>query len=253
MNAVPPGQASRKPDNFLAAIEVARPNATPPPQNESPPDARQQPRARSKEQGAVETIAQCESIVNTAEGSTSGTAESSGADQQEPDVVAAQRFLDLLAPGEAITFQTFDDTKRKRKELARIRHGHLDEHGAELLRLNQQGAGIYWTVNRTDLKGRCERNIVGVRALFVDLDGAPIDPVVRAAAAPDVIVESSPGRFHAYWRIADCPLDQFTALQKALAAKFNGDLKVSDLPRVLRVPGFLHRKAAPFLARLVRP
>jgi hypothetical protein len=40
-------------------------------------------------------------------------------------------------------------------------------------------------------------------------------------------------------------------LQKDLAARFSGDPKVCDLPRVMRLPGFYHRKAAPFLTRII--
>src|SRR3546814_12207969 len=32
---------------------------------------------------------------------------------------------------------------------------------------------------------------------------------------------------------------------------FAGDPKVHDKPRVMRLPGFLHRKSVPFLSRLV--
>jgi hypothetical protein len=39
-----------------------------------------------------------------------------------------------------------------------------------------------------------------------------------------------------------------------LAHKFNGDKSVSDLARVMRLPGFYHRKTdTPFLTRLVDP
>ena len=49
----------------------------------------------------------------------------------------------------------------------------------------------------------------------------------------------------------DVPLVGFSELQKALAAEFSGDPKVHDLPRVMRLPGFLHRKGQPFQCRVV--
>ena len=85
-----------------------------------------------------------------------------------------------------------------------------------------------------------------VRAVFVDLDGAPLAPVLEAGLEPHVVVESSPGKFHVYWQVDDCPLDQFERVQRALARRFGGDPSVHDLPRVLRVPGFLHCKGEPF-------
>jgi len=69
---------------------------------------------------------------------------------------------------------------------------------------------------------------------------------------PHIVVESSPGKWHAYWRVADVPLDKFSELQIALAALFGGDPAVSDLPRVMRVPGFFHLKGEPFRVRLLR-
>lgn len=168
-----------------------------------------------------------------------------------PDPREAQRFLELIAEGdERIAFQTFTD-RQNGAALARVLTGTLEEHGAELLRLNGRGAGVFFTVNATDGKGRRAENITAVRALFVDLDGAPIEPVMRCGLQPHAIVESSPGRFHAYWLAAGCALEAFGPLQKALAAKFNGDPSVHDLPRVMRLPGFVHRKKAPFASRIV--
>jgi hypothetical protein len=88
--------------------------------------------------------------------------------------------------------------------------------------------------------------------VFVDLDGASINPVIDGPLAPSIIVQSSPGKFHAYWLVNDLPLVDFSGFQKALAHRFSGDPSVCDLPRVLRVPGFLHRKAEPFLTHLVK-
>ena len=175
-------------------------------------------------------------------------------DAVQPSASEAVRFLmalDDAGAGGRFSFQTFDDTAlRDDKSLAKIRHGTLDQHWPELVKLNNRGAGVFVTVNVTDLKGRKTGNITKVRALFADLDGAPLDPVATCSTPPHIIVKSSPGRWHCYWLVRDMPLDQFEPMQIALAARFNGDLSVKDLPRVLRVPGFVHRKAAPFLSLL---
>jgi hypothetical protein len=163
----------------------------------------------------------------------------------------AERFLDLLAPGEPVAFQTFDDRKRKPDPFAKWMHGTLAQHRATLADLNARGAGVFWMVNAGDGKGRSNRNVQRIRALFVDLDGAPLEPVQASPLQPHCIVESSPNRWHAYWRIADCPLADFTLLQKTLAARFNADASVNDLCRVLRLPGFLHRKGEPFESRII--
>lgn len=167
------------------------------------------------------------------------------------DLTAAQQFLSLLAEGGEVTFQTFDDTDRKRPELARIFHGDLDDHAAELGRLNRAGAGVFFMVNAGDGKGRRAENVTEVRAVFADLDGAPLDPVRLCALKPHAIVESSPGRFHAYWLALDVRPEQFRPLQQGIAARFGGDVKVCDLPRVMRLPGFWHQKGKPFQTRIV--
>ena len=165
------------------------------------------------------------------------------------DLVAAARFLTRLTDGEPITFQTFTDQGDERN-LARILHGTLADHGNALQALNQAGAGVFLMVNAGDGLGRKAENVVRVRALFADLDGAPLAPVLAAQPEPHLIIESSPSRYHAYWLVKDCPLDRFTLLQAAIAAKFASDPKVKDLPRVMRLPGYWHQKAEPFQTRI---
>jgi len=169
-----------------------------------------------------------------------------------PDVAQAERFLTLLAEGEEVTFQTFDDRHGKAPKdnrLIRVFHGDLADHAREMAELNERGAGIYWMVNRGDGTGRKSENVTRVRALFLDLDGAPLPGIW--ALEPHIVVESSPGRYHVYWAVADCPFDRFTPVQRSLAAEFDGDPSVCDLSRVMRLPGFLHRKQAPFMARVI--
>jgi len=164
----------------------------------------------------------------------------------------ASQFLNLIAEGEQITFQTFDDMKGRHScNLVRVLHGTLEQHLPILKELNEQGAGIFFTVNKTDLKGRETKNIKKVRAVFVDLDGAPLEPILSAPLAPHIVVESSPKRFHAYWLIEELPLEQFSLVQKALIKRFDGDPVIHDLPRVMRLPGFIHRKGDPVLVRVI--
>ena len=164
----------------------------------------------------------------------------------------AWKFLHALG-GDEFTFQTFDDdATRKSRSLVRVFHGTIDQHCAALENLNAKGAGIFATINRTDGNGRKRDNVVGIRAVFVDLDGAPLTPIMKWALPPHIVVESSPARYHAYWLVDDTvALTEFTGLQKKLAKLFGGDPKVHDLPRVLRLPGFIHRKGGPFRTRLV--
>jgi hypothetical protein len=165
----------------------------------------------------------------------------------------AARFLQLHDPAAtAFTFQTFDDdSNRVDPSLVRVLHGPLEQHAAALTRLNDKGAGIFVTVNQTDLKGRKTENITKVRAVFVDLDGAPIEPVMRNRVKPHIIVATSHEKFHCYWLVRDLPLDAFASVQRAIANRYGGDTAICDLPRVMRLPGFYHRKREPFLIRII--
>ncbi|PLW82523.1 hypothetical protein CWI75_12295 [Kineobactrum sediminis] len=170
----------------------------------------------------------------------------------------AARFIDHLAsnPGDTHTFQVIP----LKAGQPRILHGTLSKVQDQLGQLNAAGMGIFACVNETDGKGRSAANITRVRSLFLDLDGPPLEPVLSAGLQPHMIVESSRGKWHAYYLVSDCNLDEFTTLQRRLAARFNGDPSVNDLPRIMRVPGYYHRKldkvtgklSEPFLTRIER-
>jgi len=156
----------------------------------------------------------------------------------------------LESIGEYFTFQTFGD-KNKSKHLVKTLHGTFAQHEGILTRLNQDGAGIFFTVNETDLKGRTAGNVTRVRALFADFDTVDHARSFDYFLPPSFVVESSPGKHHAYWLLSDdLPLHEFKACQIALAELLGSDPKINDLPRVMRVPGFKHQKShSPFVVR----
>jgi hypothetical protein len=183
------------------------------------------------------------------EAPTAPAATTAPAADDKPNRDEAARFLALLDPAATgFTFQTFDDNKeRKDPKLARILHGSLDQHFAALCQLNARGAGIFVTINETDFKGRTNKNIVAARRLFLDLDNGSAPP---REPAPHVVVESSPGRWQVYWRARGIELAAFTPLQMTIAQRFGGDSAAKDRARVLRLPGFFHRKGAPVMVRI---
>ena len=181
------------------------------------------------------------------------------------DIALAEQFLALLdEEAEAFTFQTFadsaqakaEDKERERKgqpkKYAHVFHGRLPRHITALERLNRSGAGVFVTVNQTDLKGRKAENIQRVRAVFADTDGADLAPILNAKPEASFIVESSPGNAHPYWLTDDLALAQFEGVQRRIADTFGTDTSVTDLPRVLRLPGFYHRKGEPFMVRMMQ-
>jgi hypothetical protein len=177
----------------------------------------------------------------------------------EPDIQRARDFLNALDhEATSWTFQTFDDNAdRKEKSLAQMRHGTLDQGWPWMCEMSARGAGVFVTVNETDGIGRKASNIKRVRAVFVDTDGADIDPIKDAD--PHILVESSCGNFHAYWLVEDAPKGGFKPAQKAMSAAWGTDKSVNDLSRVMRFPGFPHQKVdekkgltgEPFMVKIV--
>lgn len=68
-----------------------------------------------------------------------------------------------------------------------------------------------------------------------------------------MIVETNNG-YHIYWIITEGAINKFVPIQKALVRKFNADPAVTNLARVMRVPGFFHMKNpnSPFMVRVIR-
>lgn len=176
-----------------------------------------------------------------------------------PDCAGARQFLSLLEPlsGSHCFHPIWDGSGEKPRPPL---HGTLDEHLSSLVRRNQEGFGIFVAVNEV-AKGERRRaeNVTRVRALFADADDPERVPEIGALIEriglphPSMIVESSAGKRHYYWLTDDCPLAEFTAVQKALSKALGTDPVVHDLARVMRLPGFYHRKGRPFRTRLVYP
>ena len=174
------------------------------------------------------------------------------------DFVEAQRFLTLLDPSPASVFhyQTFDDNKaRKLKSLVRTGYSYGADLGAlqRLAELSDNGAGVFVAINE-HIPGtaRQQANIKRIRALTLDLDGAPRYGVDHCPLTPSIIVESSTGKYHCYWLVdGDFPQQIYAAVQRGLAERFNGDPSIAGTQHVLRLPGFLHQKHSPRMVHII--
>lgn len=169
----------------------------------------------------------------------------------------AERFLTLLdEDADVFCFQTFDDLdSRKSPKLAAVEHGTLDSLWSWLDAKNKNGAGIFVTINEVEAgAARTIPNVVRVRAVFADFDPPKTAPApAKYPLPPAWQVESSPGKRHAYWPVDGLPLADFQPLMRTIIASLKSDTQPNDLPRVMRLPGFYHRKnpATPHLVRLI--
>jgi hypothetical protein len=171
------------------------------------------------------------------------------------DYKSASKFLRTLAGEDGskeFLFQTFADRKAdKASSLTRLLHGSLADCFDQLAERNGRGAGVFVTINATRGKGRKASNYDHPRAVWADLDGAT---VAKWPLEPSMIVETSPGKQHVYWLLAedDIPLDTWRACMARIVERYGADRNATDPVRVLRLPGFLHCKGKPVIVRLLQ-
>lgn len=161
----------------------------------------------------------------------------------------AQRFLDALDPNGHFWFQVAQEAVGSNIR-SHVLDGSLDQVWEKLVQLNAEGAAIWVQINAAT--GRKNTDVTRVRAYFVDLDGADPTDLLAPESGADILVATSPGKYHGYWLAGDVPLDEFKARQQALAVRFGGDRSVCNLGRVMRLPGLYHHKREPFLTRVVQ-
>lgn len=132
--------------------------------------------------------------------------------------------------------------------------GSLTAVASQLEAYNQQGYGIFMTVNAMNPTGpRTLENVAYIRAHVVDLDDIisaqdSYQRAVKSGMPPHFAVQSSQGKFHLYWLVEPYKDNEFYSLhQRKLVQLYNSDPNVIDATRILRVPGFYHNKREPQL------
>jgi len=109
---------------------------------------------------------------------------------------------------------------------------------------NYKGWGIFSTPNDFEGARRIE-NLERINAWYIDIDGCDkktkLDQINKATIQPSAVVETKSG-YHCYWWACDATVHNFAEIEKRLIHYFNADPQVKDLPRLMRVPNFLHCK-----------
>lgn len=166
-------------------------------------------------------------------------------------------FLRMLDPNAKwFTFQTLTDGEGKPAPDPLAKVFNLSRFTRPVLRLYEEGAGVWITVNDTAGKGRRSQDVKRIRAVWQeDDDGYEGDFPLE----PSLVLESSPGHYHRYWLVADdWPADtqgrsDFAGVMACMVANYGSDNGAKDISRCLRMPGFQHRKDPdnPHMVRLV--
>ncbi|WP_225867197.1 AAA family ATPase, partial [Cyanobium sp. PCC 7001] len=151
----------------------------------------------------------------------------------------AARFLQLLGKDPATTrIRGFFEKGDPRKDSDRGRKGTYSHELVE--QWITEGRGVYVVINDG---GDTKTSISGCRALFNEWDDQPRPwqlTAWRALDMPEPTAQIDTGRqsIHTYWRLLE-PItkEQFSDLQKRLAARGRSDPSIHDPSRVMRLPG----------------
>ncbi len=170
----------------------------------------------------------------------------------------ALRFVAILA-GDAdakVHVRLISDVKKD----GRLKHekfGSLRELHPWIAEHNATRYGVFIVINEAPALREGEfvkdKDIVGVRASFIDCDGKR--PPKKWHVSPSIVCRRTLDRWHAYWLVDGLRPEQFKEVQKRLALHYGTDKSVSNASRVMRLPGYLHQKnkARPTEYRLESP
>jgi hypothetical protein len=150
------------------------------------------------------------------------------------------------------TFRTYSDDKTKGKPIEGFIHGSFDVAKRSLATRNHSKNSVCYNTQITDFKGGGIKNIVGLRSIFIDDDTTGFQRT-DFPLLPSLIVQTSPGKYQYTW-LFDEPnvlYDEWSNMNHVLIDSWAHDPNCKDFSRILRVPGYIHNKGAPFLVTLV--
>jgi P4 family phage/plasmid primase-like protien len=108
------------------------------------------------------------------------------------------------------------------------------------LEKSAEGREVFFCAHLLTAPRRRKENAAAVCTLWAELDGPEVP---NGALTPSEVVESSPGRFHLYWKLTDpIPPDVAEQLNRRLARAIGADPSGADLSQILRVPETLNHK-----------
>ncbi len=169
-----------------------------------------------------------------------------------PDQTEMLRFIKLLHGSKSTWFLKFRkngmpyDSAQQFGTPARL----LDK----LLETNKAGSNIAVAVNQMRANSRSNDNVTDINAVFIDVDNGVTTEadLMDLPLPPNVIVQTSLGRLHAYWLVSDCSVQKFKRIQRALAQRFDSDRQVCDPARMMRLPGSINwNHGQPALAQII--
>ena len=114
---------------------------------------------------------------------------------------------------------------------------------------NRMGYEVYCSPNvlEADARGRTKDDIATIRHIYLDFDEDGTAAVRRMRSSgqvpePSYLINTSPDRWQAFWRVQEFSKDQAEELQRGMARALGADPAATDCSRVMRVPGLYNHK-----------
>lgn len=169
----------------------------------------------------------------------------------------AAQFLSLIDASETRwCFAFYHDKKEARLGSPHL-FGSLDQHWPEIEDRQAQGYAFYFVPNKikNTSNRRTKEDVETIRTLTLDFDQKHIevtlDEIKKLSPRPHIIVESSPWKYHAYWRVDGMAQDDAERINRNMAYSLNADRGAHTSDHVYRVAGGIHQKNEPFAVRVV--
>src|SRR5712691_483150 len=110
---------------------------------------------------------------------------------------------------------------------------------------------VYISMNTlsAEARGRTKDDIEAVRHVYLDFDTngtAAVEALAKRGDVPppNYVINSSPDKWQAIWKVTGFDKDQAETLQRGLARETGADIAATDSARVMRLPGFYNHKYA---------
>lgn len=156
------------------------------------------------------------------------------------------RFWRHVFGGQTGQLMVWTGLRNERGEIENIRSNNFNYPKADkkaaawALSKGEEGREVFFCAHLLTASQRIKANAGEVITLWGDLDGAAVP---NGSLMPTAVVESSPGRYHCYWRLSDAiPPETAERLNQRLALKIGADTSGFDLSQLLRVPGTKNHK-----------
>ena len=174
--------------------------------------------------------------------------------QDDVEIREMERMIRRFHGDDSAWYQTYSTSSESKAQPRSFRSALGDDLIGCLRAANDAGLNVSMAINEITGDKRQSENVTKIHAVFIDIDddANTLQSLKALPLPPHIVIQTSPGRLHAYWFVTGCPVSQFSAVQKALAKRFDTDHSVSDLARAMRLAGTHNRKYGnAFLCKIV--